>query len=323
MNETRTTQTEATRARAQQTRQTLALAALIAVGLLSVIALSRWMDARRPATDVKLEEERLYLTGNTLKRMSLGFNGLVADWYWMRSLQYVGNKIINHHGEVQVDNLKPLDMRLLYPLLDTATTLDPQFLVAYKYGAVVLPAINEEDAIKLIRKGMAHNPDDWRLYQHLGYIYWKRGDYKQASEVYAEGAKKGTDVPVWMKQMSARMLAEGGSPATAREIYQRLYEESEDAKVKDVLLRRLMQVDSFEERDAIRAAFKNFQQRVGGRCPNTWRELATELRAVRLSNGKPLRLDAAGVPLDPADTPYVLKNNCAVDLDTQSRVPYQ
>jgi hypothetical protein len=126
-----------------------------------------------------------------------------------------------------------------------------------------------------------------------------------------------------MKQMSARMAAEGGSHAMAREIYLRLYEETDDPKVKDVLARRLMQVDSFEERDAIRAAFRNFQQRMDGRCPNTWRELSTELRAVRLTNGKPLRLDAAGVPLDPADTPYVLKNNCEVDLDTQSRVPYQ
>ncbi|MBV9957436.1 MAG: hypothetical protein JO360_03410, partial [Acidobacteria bacterium] len=299
-----------------ETRKILALASLIVVSFVAVIALSRWMDARRPPPDIKAEEERLYLTGNTLKRMSLGFNGLVADWYWMRSLQYVGNKIINHPGEVQVDDLGPLDMRLLYPLLDTATTLDPQFLVAYKYGAVVLPAINEEEAIKLIRKGMAANPDDWRLYQHLGYIYWKRGDYKQASEVYAEGAQKGTDVPVWMKQMSARMAAEGGSPAMAREIYRRLYEETEDPKVKDLLLRRLMQVDSFEERDAIRAAFRNFQARMGGRCPNTWRELSNELRAERLPNGRPLRLDANGVPLDPADTPYVLKNNCVVDLDT-------
>ncbi len=302
-------------------RQTLALAFVVLSGFAAVIALSRWMDGHRPAPDAKLEEERLYLTGNTLKRMSLGFNGLVADWYWMRSLQYVGNKMLNHPGEVQIDNLGPLDMRLLYPLLDTATTLDPQFLVAYKYGAVVLPTINEEQAIKLIRKGMEQNPEDWRLYQHLGYIYWKHGEYKLSSETYGEGAKK-SGAPPWMREMSARMAAEGGSHDTAREIYTRLYEQTDDAKVKDLLARRLMQVDALEELDAINAAFKNFQQR-NGRCPNTWREASAELRAARLPNGKPLRLDASGVPLDPADTPYVLKNSCEVRLDYLSRVPSQ
>lgn len=302
-------------------RQTLALALVIVSCFVAVVALSRFMDERRAAVDARDEEERLYLTGKTLKRMSLGFNGLVADWYWMRSLQYVGNKVLNHQGEVQIDDLRSLDMRLLYPMLDTATTLDPQFLVAYKYGAVVLPAINEEDAIKLIRKGMEQNPDDWRLYQHLGYIYWKRGDFKQASETYGAGALK-PDAPSWMREMSARMAAEGGSRATAREIYTRLSQETDDPKVRDLLARRLMQVDSLEERDAIRVAFKNFEQR-NGRCPNTWRELAAELRAVRLSSGKPLRLDASGVPIDPSDTPYILKNGCEVDLDFQSRVPYQ
>ncbi|MBV9209658.1 MAG: hypothetical protein JOZ52_03460 [Acidobacteria bacterium] len=302
-------------------KQTLALAFVIAACFVAVIALSRFMDERRAAVEAQNEEERLYLTGKTLKRMSLGFNGLVADWYWMRSLQYVGNKVINHKGEVQIDDLSGLDMRLLYPLLDTATTLDPQFLVAYKYGAVVLPAINEEQAIKLIRKGMEANPDDWRLYQHLGYIYWKRGDFKAASETYGAGAKK-PGAARWMREMSARMEAEGGSRATAREIYTRLYEETDDAKVRDLMARRLMQVDSLEERDAIRAAFKTFEQR-NGRCPNTWKEVSAELRAARVSSGQPLRFDAAGVPLDPAGTPYVLKNGCEVILDFQSRVPSQ
>jgi tetratricopeptide (TPR) repeat protein len=302
-------------------RQTLALAFVVLSAFAAVIALSRWMDGHRPAADSQMEEERLYLTGNTLKRMSLGFNGLVADWYWMRSLQYVGRKILNNPGEIEIDNLKPLDMRLLYPLLDTATTLDPQFLVAYKYGAVVLPAISEEQAIKLIKKGMEQNPDDWRLYQHLGYIYWKRGDYRLASEAYSDGAKK-PGALAWMQQMSARMAAEGGSHATAREIYLRLYEQTDDPKVKDLMTRRLMQVDSLEERDAISVAFKNFQQR-NNRCPNTWREVTAELRAARLPNGKPLRLDASGVPLDPADAPYVLKNGCEVMLDNASKVPAQ
>ena len=72
---------------------------VVLLGFVAVVALSQWMDVHRTLVDTKQEEERLYVTGNTLKRMSLGFNGLVADWYWMRSLQYVGQKVINHPGE--------------------------------------------------------------------------------------------------------------------------------------------------------------------------------------------------------------------------------
>ena len=303
-------------------RQTLVLGFVILVSFGAIVSLSGWIDARRPAVEAQLDSERLYLSGNTLKRISLGFNGLVADWYWMRTLQYVGNKVINHRGEVQMDDLSPLNMRLLYPLLDTATTIDPQFLIAYKYGAIVLPAINDEDAIRLVKKGMGHNPDNWRLNQHLGYIYWKRGDYKLASEVYSAGAKKPGALP-WMQEMSARMAAEGGSRATAREIYSRLYEQTEDPEVKEIFARRLLQVDSFEERDAIRVALKNFQQRNNGHCPGTWKEVSGELRATRLPNGEPLRLDASGVPFDPSDVPYLLKSECDVALDARSKVPYQ
>lgn len=317
------TQSEtSTRTNHQGRRKTLLLAFVILSGFAAVFALSRWMDAQRPPVDVKLEEERLYMTGKTVKRMSLGFNGLVADWYWMRSLQYVGRKILNHQGEIQIDDLSQLDMRLLYPLLDTATTLDPQFLAAYQYGAVVLPAINQEDAIRFIRKGIEQNPDNWGLYQHLGYIYWKRGDYVKASESYSEGAKI-RSAPQWMKEMSARMLAEGGSHKMAREMYTRLYEQTDDAEVKDLLARRLLQVDSLEERDAIRPALKNFRERTG-RCISSWREVFAELRAARLPGGGRLRLDNTGAPVDPADTPYVLREGgCDVDLDPRSKVPYK
>jgi tetratricopeptide (TPR) repeat protein len=265
------------------------------LSFVAVIVSSQWLDAHRAAVDPQMEEERLYLTGKTLKRMSLGFNGLVADWYWMRSLQYVGQKIINHPGEFQLDDLSPLNLRLLYPLLDTATTLDPKFAVAYQYGAVVLPAISEDDAIRLIKKGMAENPENWRLYQHLGYIYWKRGDYKLAGEAYGEGARI-AGAPRWMQEMSGRMAAEGGSHAMAREIYQRLYEETNDTSMKELMARRLMQVDSFEERDAIRDTLIGFRDR-RNRCPTSWTE-------------------------DPADTPYVLSNDgCEVNLDLKSKVP--
>ena len=100
----------------------------VIIGLASVVGLSRWLDSHRPPTESQIAEEQLYLNGAVAKRISLGFNGLAADWYWMRSLQYVGRKIINVPDNVPIDNLAQLNLKLLAPLIDTSTTLDPEFI---------------------------------------------------------------------------------------------------------------------------------------------------------------------------------------------------
>ncbi|MBA3805212.1 MAG: hypothetical protein H0X14_05810 [Acidobacteria bacterium] len=297
--------------------ETVFLSLIVVMGMIAVFGLSRWMDARRPPVNSAVEEERLYLTGTAARRASLNFNGLIADWYWMRALQYVGRKIIKHEneqGKLQLDDLGSLDLRLLYPLLDTTTTLDPQFMAAYEYGAVVLPEINVDDAIKLLQKGIAANSSVWRLYHHLGYIYWQRGDYQRASEIYSEGARV-PGAASWMILMSARMTAEGGSRSTAREMYSRMYEQSEDEQIKQMAERRLMQLDSLDEREVIRKALVVYQTRAG-RCASSWKDVTALLRAAGL------RLDQGGAPLDPSDTPYVLVNQgCDVDLNGHSQVP--
>jgi len=304
-------------ARAALRPQTIMLSLVVLLGLASAAAISRWIETNRPPVDSRLEEEKLYVTGAAARRMSLSFNGLIADWYWMRSLQYVGRKVIAQGDKFQLDDLSALDLKLLYPLLDTATTLDPQFIAIYEYGGVVLPAINAEDAIKLLKKGIENNPSEWRLFHHLGYIYWQRGDYQTASATYQAGANLPA-APAWMQAMSARMLAEGGSRETAREIYTRMYEQSDDETIKRMAELRLLQIDSFGERELIRKALKDYLARAG-RCVSGWRELIPQLRAARL------RLDnATGAPLDPAGTPYVLlTDGCDVDLDPSSLVPYK
>ena len=98
------------------TKRDGALLLTVLVGLASVVGLSRWIDAHRPAANQSIEEEELYLNAATVKRLSLGFNGLAADWYWMRSLQYVGGKIINFPEHVPLDHLGQLNLKLLAPL---------------------------------------------------------------------------------------------------------------------------------------------------------------------------------------------------------------
>jgi tetratricopeptide (TPR) repeat protein len=294
--------------------RTFIIASIIACNLLATVGLANWIDSRRPTTDLQVEEEGLYLAGPTVRRASLGFNGLAADWYWMRSLQYVGHKILNAKTNIQLDDLSQLNLNLLAPLLDVTTTLDPEFEEPYEYAAAVLPAIDVQEAIRIIRKGIAANPSAWRPYQYLGYIYWQQRDFQAASKAYGEGAKL-PGAPHWMEAMKARMAAEGGSRNLAREIYSRMYEQAGDNSVKEMARRRLLQLDSWDQRDALRKALSIYRSRIG-RCPSSWKEIEPLSRALQLP------VDSTGAPLDPAGIAYVLvSRNCDVDLDPRSEVP--
>ena len=293
--------------------KTLALALVVVAGMACVAVLVRQIDRLCPPEDPNAADESLYLNGKTARRISLGFNGLAADWYWMRSLQYIGRKLVNDN-DVPIDNLGLHDLKLLAPLLDTATTLDPEFLDPYEYAAVVLPAIDVDQAIRITQKGIDANPNAWRLYHQLGYIYWQQKNYAAASDIYGRGAQI-PGAPAWMEAMKAKMVADGGSRATAREIYTRMYEQSTDEKVRDMARKRLLQLDSLEQRDSLRKLFAAYQARAG-RCPTSWKELDSVFRALRVP------LDASGAPLDPSGVPYVLRAGaCEVDLDPKSEIP--
>lgn len=304
--------------RAEEARRSRArdalLALVVVLGLVQAAALGRWLDAHRRPEDPFAAYEELYVGPGTARRMSLAFNGLAADWYWLRSLQYVGRKVQAYRGAFTLDDMSDLNIRNLGPLLEQSTALDPQFMAAYEFGAVVLPAIDREAAVRLVERGIRENPREWRLYHHLGYIHWQAGRFAEAGEAYGAGAAQ-PGAPAWMQLLATQMKAQGGSRAVAREMYRRMYEGAADDNVRALAAARLAQLDSLEERERIRRVLSEFRARAG-RCPADWREVAQPLRAARL------RQAAAGAPLDPSGVPYALDAAaCDVELGRDSQIP--
>ncbi len=301
--------------------KTFIAAAVIVCGFAAVFVLSNHLEQIKPALPENYADQDLALQGTKLKGFSFGAEGLLADWYWMQSLQYLGNKIVNSKEDLNLENLSNLNPRLLYPYLDNATDLDPRFMAAYQYGAIVLPAIDAAKAVKFIEKGISDNPREWQLYHQLGYIYWRQKNYEKAAETYAKGAKIENAAP-FMKMMAAKMKSEGGSRDTAREIYRQMFENSEDKQVKENAELRLLELDSLDERDAIRAALLKFKEK-NNRCANSPAEILPLLISVKLPNGKDFRIDKSNNIVDPSGAPYLLdKEKCDVILDREkTKIP--
>jgi tetratricopeptide (TPR) repeat protein len=290
----------------------LGLCAFALILCAAVYGLSSYLDAHRVATPENYSDSDLEVQGKRLKGFALGFEGLLADWYWMQSLQYIGNKVINSTDEViNIDDMRSMNPRLLYPYLDNATDLDPHFITAYSYGAVVLPAIDPAKAIALTEKGIANNPDEWRLYQYLGYIYWRTKDYKKAAEVYERGSHI-AGVPPFMRMMAAVMLGEGGSRDTARKMYEQMAADPGDEQTRKTAEIRLRQLDAFDQIDAINGALKT------AGCP---RDLKSIMPALA-KTGMEFLVNDKGELADPTGVPYAYNAaECKVSLGNGSQIP--
>jgi tetratricopeptide (TPR) repeat protein len=207
-------------------------------------------------------QETLFLpSGPVIKKLSLGYDGLLADIYWMRAVQYYGGRRLKNEP----------GFRLLEPLIDIATTLDPQLLHAYRFGSVFLSerepngADQPERAIALLKKGIEHNPDEWQLYRDVGFVYyWFLNDYKKAAESFLEGSKNPKSA-VWMKTFAAMLLAKGGSRETARFLWQEVYQTSENQSMKDNAREHLQKLTAEEDIENLQVLLEKVESKTGRR----------------------------------------------------------
>ena len=104
---------------------------LAAVTIPVLFAAMIQLSARIEARIAELEPGKDVLnvaSPKLIRQMSMGYHGLLADIYWTRAVQYYGGKRRDEDA----------NFPLLEPLLDITVTLDPQLLVAYKFGAMFL-----------------------------------------------------------------------------------------------------------------------------------------------------------------------------------------
>ena len=167
-----------------QTRTLLTAALGIPLLFTATVALQMRIDAH--AQTEQRSDALLLSSPSAVKKLSLGYDALLADIYWTRVVQYYGERI----------GVRGAQFDLLWPLLDITTTLDPKLIVAYRFGAIFLSepggvgAGRTDLAVQLVKRGIAANPDQWQLYSDLGFLYyWRMKDFPDSAAAYLEGSK--------------------------------------------------------------------------------------------------------------------------------------
>jgi tetratricopeptide (TPR) repeat protein len=218
----------------------------------------------------------------------LSFDALAADVYWIRTIQHYGR---DRKSTRTIDRFA-----LLEPLLDVTTTLDPRFVIAYRFGAIFLslPPPNGsgqvDRAIALLEKGLKADPDRWQYALDIGFIhYWHTGRFEQAGRWFAQTAGM-PRAPIWIKPLAAITLAQGGDRQGARELLGNLAN-SEESWIRQAASRGLAQIEALDRIDAVQALVDRYFAE-HQRYPASWRDIAPP------SSPTAVPVDPANVPLE-------------------------
>ena len=255
-----------------------------------------------------MDPDILYFSSpSAVKALALGYDGLLADVYWMRAVQYYGRR--------EEAERRPVRYKNLAGLLDIVTTLDPKMLDVYRAGSVFLAepdpvgAGQPQEAVKLLDKGISFQPQEWRLWFEKGFVYfWYFKDFQKAGEVWL-GASRLTPAPPWMAGLAASALSRGGAIETAKDLWRRQLEGSTRDDIKNNARNHLASIQVDEDIWTFEFVLEKYAARHGS--PPDSLEALVRAGYLRF------------IPVDPSGIPYSYDAAAGkVSLSPQSKVRY-
>lgn len=270
-------------------RSTVVFAVAIAVLMTVSVGLQIARDRAEPA--YRATARYLYLrSGSAVKDLTVAYQTLAADVYWIRAIQHYGGDRLSEGGHGRYE--------LLYPLLDITTTLDPRFTIAFRFGAMFLAEAppggpgRPDQAIALLRKGLRAEPRKWQYVHDIGFVdHWDLRDPVTAARWFRRaGEIPGS--PNWLAPLAATMLAQGGDRRASRFLWQQMRATADQEWLRNLADHRLTQLQAMDQIDEIQRAVTEFDRR-SPPARLTWE---------RLVRAGVLR----GVPADPTGVPYLL-----------------
>jgi hypothetical protein len=249
--------------------------------LLASIGL-RWEFAQQHDVRTETQQQlRLLPTGAVVKPLVLGYHHVAADLLWLNIVQVLGER-----------EVKQADYAWLFHALQVVTTLDPQYVYAYDIGGVVLSewAGRIDWSNELLLRGVAANPDAWRLPFQLGFnAFFHEQDYVRAAQHMARAAAL-PGRPAYLPELAARLYVEGKQPALALAFLEAMMRQTEDPQLLAVLAQRQAEVIIERDIELVTQAVTRYRDRTG-QVPSSLHEL--------VRSG-----DLAVIPLEPFGGTY-------------------
>ena len=121
-------------------------------------------------------------------------------------------------------------------LSEVITDLDPHYLDAYLIGSMIMTAEARRPdlALRLLDKGIEHNPVDWIMPFEAGYLcYSDLKDYARAARYFVL-ALRSPEVHPAVRRFHAEMFNRAGDPRTSLREWASIWDTSDDPYVRTI-----------------------------------------------------------------------------------------
>jgi hypothetical protein len=220
----------------------------------AVVAATAVVHGQMP-TRARAAQGELFVPRPELARATaLGFDGVLADYYWLQAIQLVG-------GEPLPEERAPV----LAALIDVVTTLDPLVDHPYRFAAVWLTDSEESvrKANALLERGIAAHPHDWRNRFYLGFNHFFYLDEKIAAADALEGAIALPGAPLYLYRLVARLKSEEGGLDVAEAFLQELLQGEIDPHAQEQFSKALDEIATERLARVLDAARNAYRERHG------------------------------------------------------------
>lgn len=224
--------------------------------------------------------------GDQLRVAALGHRLVLADLYWLKLVQYVGENFMAGVDEKHWE--------ALFPLADLVTDLDPRHGYAYQITGSNLAGLagRYAEADRILVKGMKALPDRWALYfvQATNKFLYE-GDFAAAAAYARKAAEVGHRPHLALLAANLSLVANRDDEyAAAEQFLLESLRQVDTPELRSELEQRLVKVRTYQVLSVLERAAAGLEQ--AGRPPRTIHELA---RAAGFS----------GVPADPSGGTFV------------------
>lgn len=196
-----------------------------------------------------------------------GYRELVADYFWLQTLQ----------ATIRARTAE--EFHDIYDYAKLVTELDPNFLAVYPFAGAALPTRdqkgvwrNVKESTELLAEGHRRFPD----HVVLGILYAFNlsnfeKEYRKAADVLAQIARL-PDAPPYLGPLAARMYAQAGEFDVGLEFATQIAQSAEDPESKAVFERRVKQLKLERVLRQVDAAVEEYRK-ANGRPPASVQEL--------------------------------------------------
>jgi tetratricopeptide (TPR) repeat protein len=208
-------------------------------------------------------DDLMYLPeSRVLRAASLGYTNVMADFIWLRAIQYYGEHRLTDRNYPQAE-------RLFQSIYD----LDPAFKGATRFGALILAqdAGDPSGALELLGRAENFDPRSWEYPFDQGFIrHTIVRDYAAASRDYTRASmcNGAPDLAARLAGLSASRL---GDRDAAREVWRQILNDPPNDLTRRIAERGLKNLEIEEMQEVLTSVVVRFRDR-HGRLPKSWHE---------------------------------------------------